>query len=193
MDKAPDIDILGIKIYLPNTWVKLIAFVSFLSIASIATVQLVERNAEISINGQTLIFGKTNQYENLNEGFILSFWTPSEETKKAFELNNIPEDYKWQCNLNTKTNDSTFDSANINFAKEIFMEFNTSGYRRYEVSGEGRGSKFKKGWWWNVSIEGEYDESIYKRFTEVYIEFWDQDADWKTVYVEIIGKQKEKD
>lgn len=201
MSKSPDIDILGIKIHFPDNPIKLAAFAALLIFFCFIIHLFIEKNASLNINGNTFFFGKVGKQPNLNDGFLLSFWTPSENTKKAymqydstisdwvFKCKSDSIEYGWQCKLKSGSN---FETANKKFAELLKNEINYSGYRRYKVIGKGKEmSKLKEGWWWQISIRNEYDEQFIKNFKNLYIEFWNKDANWQEVYLELIGKQKE--
>jgi hypothetical protein len=129
-------------------------FVTFKGIAGgIKTVQ-----GEIIVNGKPVDVpqGPTQ----------IGFWTPSARTKETVDVK------KWE----TIESDETLDV----FANRLMKAKIIEGFRRYEVIGEGIGSK-KVGAWW-VSTNGANFQL--KNFLREYADFWKPGDD--ATYMEIL-------
>lgn len=116
--------------------------------------------------------------ENINspkiekiEQFRLEFWTPSKDSisMESFskDYGNDPS-YAWQVH-DPKAND--IERKNTDFGRMLKNSSNITGYRRYEVWGEGHRT-LKTGWWWVIGVKGRYDKDFGKWFAESYKEFW---------------------
>jgi hypothetical protein len=112
----------------------------------------------VLVNGQLI---------KLPEGPIqIGFWTPSARTKEAVNVK------KWE----TIASDKTLDV----FADRLMNGKIIEGYRRYEITGAGIGSR-KVGTWW-VSTNGASFQL--KNFLREYEEFWKPGDD--ATYMEIL-------
>jgi hypothetical protein len=117
-----------------------------------------------AVEGGVLVNGRLIK---LPEGPIqIGFWTPSARTKEAVDVK------KWEI----IASDETLDV----FADRLMKGKTIEGYRRYEITGAGNGSR-KVGTWW-VSTNGASFQL--KDFLSEYEEFWKPGDD--AIYMEIL-------
>lgn len=191
----PDLELLGQKFYLPNSKLKLIGFGMILLCILTPVMLLIIHRYELkkTADGWSVKRGEvTDEKVNLKKGFIIGFWTPSDNTKEGLHLTaKDSAEYSWQIKPEKEREfGHTFDSLNILFGDEIKFRFRFKGYRRYKVLGEGDKS-FKEGWWWNIGFEGNCDDQFLKEFKTEYIKFWHPSAigikEWDKLYIEVTG------
>lgn len=192
----PDLEILGQKLYLPNTKIKLIGFIVIILSIMITLIVFICNKYELkNVDGGWILCQSVklkNNDVNISNLSTIGFWTPSDETEKYLDFSDKEEigNYSWQTREGQ--NNKSFDSLNIEFGKIIKNEFDLNGYRRYKVFGTGKG-KFKEGWWWNIGLEENCDDKLLKKFKSEYIKFWCPSAkgtEWDKLYIEVIGKSK---
>lgn len=192
---SPNLEILGQKFYLPDTELKLKGLGMILLTLLIALILLVvfrygiKKNADgFSITGVEII----NQKVDKKTGYTICFWTPSDSTKKGLLplSSGDSSEYYWEVKPEDPAKAKfTFDSLNKIFGDELMYTLHLKGYRRYRVWGDGM-KKFKEGWWWNIGLEGTYDDQVLKDLKTAYIKFWHPGAvgnPWDRLYVEVIG------
>ena len=182
---SPDVEVLGQKFTFPNTNVKLKAFVAFLVSAVFVIYLAMKHGYTVEQSTKGLIFksGLLDDQINLKNGFILSFWTPSDNSGKYFTKQDSLE-YPWQYM------DQQYETVNKDFGDKIITELDFSGYRRTLIYGEGKSSGFKEGWWWSVNVTNtKYNEEFLENFKGTYVNFWHPSSNWKDVYVEVIGAE----
>lgn len=98
-------------------------------------------------------------------GFSFGFWTPSAKTKE--NIKKLPEKY-WQI----IGDENKSNEANNNFGERLMADSRITGYRRYEVYGSGSSKDSKNGFWWIVTVEGQYTDEFAKWFIGVYKDHW---------------------
>ncbi|WP_299599573.1 hypothetical protein [uncultured Microbulbifer sp.] len=103
------------------------------------------------------------------QGEQIQFWTPSEKTYKQENINEIPEEYRWQKLSLPGDKLAEF---------EKFLAKYSTGWRRQEIYGSGRSGN-KYGYWWVITVKPGFDENS---FAAKYSNFWGN-AD--TVYFEL--------
>jgi hypothetical protein len=197
----PDIEILGQKLYFPNSFIKLFGFTVFLAAILTLCIITVTHNYGIVNNkdgfAYTLIGNKDNKAD-IVKGYIIGFWTPSDNTRVELRklldsgalLKSDSTRYSWQMQSAQGAN---FEEANRRFGKLLKSGFGFTGYWRYQVYGVGGSRKFKVGWWWNVSFKGKSDEGFLKEFRDAYYNLWvpNNPEKWYEFYMEIIGTKDE--
>ena len=190
-----DFELLGQKLNLPNSITKLIGLAFILGSLLAIVIFVVLNKYSVAKTGDGWIFKGgvvSDKAINLKKGFVIGFWTPSDNTKSG--LSKYPKDtaeYNWQAHPE-KYPGLTIDSVNIIFGKTIKDYFGFNGYRRYKVYGEGA-SGLKEGWWWNIGFEGDCNDAFLKEFKTEYIKHWHPKAignEWDKLYVEVIGNSK---
>jgi hypothetical protein len=96
----------------------------------------------------------------------IGFWTPSVRTKEASDVS------KWEI----MDSDAKLDD----FANRMVNAGIIEGYRRYEVTGEGRRGARRVGAWWVSTNSAEFNLT---EFLNAYIEFWQPGN--PSIYMEI--------
>jgi hypothetical protein len=118
-------------------------------------------------------FGVTDQHVTLNGKAVkipkgpiqIQFWTPSARTKEAVDVKD------WE----KMDSDDKLDV----FAGKLMQARIIKGYRRYEVTGAGFGSR-RVGAWWVSSNDTDFNIG---NFLRTYLDFWKPGDD--KVYMEI--------
>ena len=183
-NKNPDLEILGQKLYLPENRNKLLAFVTVALCISWVLVYGIYKGKDVSVTKQGLVItGDISEGADLKEGFLFSFWTPSDSTFKGLTKDQKEGTHAWQLPL--QEGGQNLDSLNLGFPKEL-RKIGIKGFRRYKVLGQGD-TGLKEGWWWTCGVDGKYCEKMLNKFRECYKSHWCQGADWSDVRVEIVG------
>lgn len=188
-----DLEILGQKLYFPNSIYKLTAF-ALLLLSAVACVYIFTAHHYTLTRAEDGSFSFSEIREDnvtTTKGYTIGFWTPSDKTRIYLDSAHIEEDelrrYQWQLKPARGKN---FELANQEFGEELQQQFKFNGYRRYEVLGKGQSGHSKAGWWWMISFEGKCDEAFLKEFKEAYTSYWlpdDKGKDWDKLYVEVLG------
>jgi len=121
----------------------------------------------VETNGNQTILGETRQME---------FWTPSVKTKDYLlkRGGEIGDKEKWEV--------IPSDDAVMQFGMLLHSNLNVLGYRRIEVSGQGR-TGFKPGWWWTMNVATNYSVGD---LAHIYQSFWKSP---QTLFVEVIDNR----
>lgn len=194
-DTNPDVEILGQKLWLPNSKFKLIAFIILVVSLTVIALSIICNKYSWTKTKDGWSLFQSFKIENdeiiKKKGFVIGFWTPCNETEKYLTLtnNNQKDLYIWQTNAG---HSKPIDTLNIEFGKRLQTELNFNGYRRSKVFGKGD-NVLKEGWWWSIGFEGTCDEEFLKKFKNLYIDFWcpkNRGTKWDNLYIEVLGKSK---
>ena len=173
------VNLLGQNIDYPNTWPAVTGiFVLCVSICLLVCIILYAK-ADAWNNLRTLVtvirVGTDNKATVEKNQKRFGFWTPSAHTKDKFKEAEAPEREKWEVLADNTRVDAFGDRLTSSTDK-------VTGYRRYEVTGKGRGV-VKQGWWWVLTVDKDY---TVEEFVATYRDFWGAKD---IIYVELTGDE----
>jgi hypothetical protein len=165
-DSEARVEILGQIVYYPRTVWGMLSVVGVLAgICVIVWIVTVKANPQNLERFLTIAQATSKKTDPIEGHYQVQFWTPSVKTKTAKEFKN------WEVvDSEEKLND---------FAEVFLEDQRVQGYRRYEVTGQGRGLR-REGVWWVLTVEDSYEVTD---LMEVYQKFWKNEG---SIYIEVL-------